>query len=164
MMDAKDDILRLCDNAIEHSYHSNGWERIMIVQAHLNKAIFCLTGGRSLLPPSRKPYTPSLEDLHLAELHLQAMPMDVVSNHRMFNMAYHLIRSELYKCNGELSIAKQDTMKAKELCCSDHDETENSFFSPIIPLINARMAALKQMELDPIDKALEEYETLKLNQ
>ena len=72
----KKKILELFDGAIDHSYYGTGWERYMVCLSHIVKALFCLNGP--MFNPTSS-YTPTEEDISLAEQHLKAVPVDELS-------------------------------------------------------------------------------------
>ena len=62
-------ILDLFDYAIDHSYYGTGWERYMMCYCHIHKALFCLNGTVFLKFNPTLNYTPTEEDISLAEQH-----------------------------------------------------------------------------------------------
>ena len=75
----KSRILELFDRAIAHSYSGTGWERIMIFISHIHKTLYCLNGVVSLEFNPSSSYIPTVEDISMAEKHLNAVPVSEVS-------------------------------------------------------------------------------------
>lgn len=61
-LDIKQRILELFDRAIAASYYGIGWERLMIFNGHVYKALFCLNGRIDLHFPATA-YVPTGEDI-----------------------------------------------------------------------------------------------------
>ena len=138
--------LELFDHAIDHSYYGTGWERYMVCWCHIHKALFCLNGT---VYPSFNPtssYTPTEEDISLAEQHLNAVPVDEFSKLIAIKAQYHISLSDVNRLRGETTIAIQQAEQAKQL----YAEIGRSF-----QLVDDR---LQYLQSDPIDTILAEYE------
>ena len=62
----------------------------MIFNTHVYKALFCLNGVFDLNVGSTPQYTPTEEDISLAEQHLNAVPVEeLVSKIHMHKVLYH---------------------------------------------------------------------------
>ena len=142
-------ILELLDRAIADSYYGTGWERLMIFNGHVYKALFCLNGVFDLNVGSIPQYTPTEEDISLAEQHLNAVPVELVSNIHMHKVQYHTALSDLNRWKGNIGSAREHAEVAKQLC------VENKYFTNLIPLLDTR---LQQLQPDTIDEILKEYE------
>ena len=141
-------ILELFDRAIADSYYGTGWERLMIFNGHVYKALFCLNGMIDLHFPSTPNYTPTEEDISIAEQHLNAAPLDVVCEVHMHKVIYYIACSDLYRWKGDVEKAREYAEKAKWLC------TEKGYFPSTLPAINDR---LKLLEPDTVDEVLEMF-------
>ena len=139
-------ICELFDRGIADSYYGTGWERIMIFNGHVYKALFCLNGMIDLHLPSTPKYTPTKEDISIAEQHLNAAPLDVVCELHMHTVIYYIACSDLHRWKGNVEKARDYAEKAKWLC------TEKGYFPTTVPVINER---LKLLEPDTIDEVLE---------
>ena len=142
-------ILELFDRAIADSYYGTGWERLMIFQTHVYKALFCLNGTIDLHFSSTSNYTPTKEDISLAEQHLTAAPVQSVSKIHMFKVIYHIALSDLNRWKEDKTIAREHAEMAKQLC------VEKGFFRTMLPAIESR---LQYLQPDTIDEILEMYE------
>lgn len=142
-------ILELFDRAIADSYYGNGWERIMIFNGHVNKALFCLNGTINICPPSESSYIPTKEDISMAEQHLKAAPIDVVNEIHRHMAIFDIAMSDLHRWKGNKSEARQCIKKARSLC------TEKGYSLHMIPAMDDRLKLLKP---DTIDEILEMFE------
>ena len=110
-------ILELFDRSIADSYYGVGWQRLMINNAHVDKALFCLNGIIDLNMPSDdrsvQNYHPTEEDISLAEQHLKAAPLDMVSELHMHNLLYNIAMSDLYRWKGDKPLSREFAEKAK---------------------------------------------------
>ena len=109
-------ILELFDRAIADSYYGTGWERLMIFNGHVYKALFCLNGMIDLHFPSTPNYAPTEEDISIAEQHLNAAPLDVVCEVHMHIVIYYIACSDLHRWKGNVEKAREFAEKAKRLC------------------------------------------------
>ena len=141
-------ILELFDRAIADSYYGTGWERLMIFNGHVYKALFCLNGMIDLHFPSTPNYAPTEEDISIAEQHLNAAPLDVVCEVHMHIVIYYIACSDLHRWKGNVEKAREFAEKAKQLC------TEKGYFLTTIRAINDR---LKLLEPDTVDEVLEMF-------
>ena len=142
-------ILELFDRAIADSYYGTGWERIMIFNGHVYKALFCLNGIIDLFLPSIPNYTPTKEDISIAEQHLNAAPLDAVCEVHMHIVIYYIACSDLHRWKRNTEKAREFAEKAKWLC------TEKGYFLSTIPAIDKR---LKLLEPDTVDEVLKQFE------
>ena len=143
-------ILELLDRAIADSYYGTGWERLMIFNTHVYKALFCLNGVFDLNVGSTPQYTPTEEDISLAEQHLNAAPVEeLVSKIHMHKVLYHTALSDLNRWKENTESAREHAEAAKQLC------VEKKYFTNLIPSLDAR---LQRLEPDVIDEILKEYE------
>ena len=141
-------ILELLDRSIADSYYGTGWQRLMIFQTHVFKAMFCLNGVLDLHVTSTGNYTPTEEDISIAEQHLNAAPLEFVSEVHMDKVVYYAALSDLNRWKENTKRAREYAEVAKQLC------VEKGFFANVIPSLEAR---LKQLEPDTIDEILEIY-------
>ena len=121
----------------------------MIFNGHVFKALFCLNGVFDLNVGSTPHYNPTEEDISLAEQHLNAVPVELVSNIHMHKVLYHTALSDLNRWKGNNGSAREHAEVAKQLC------VEKKYFTNLIPLLDAR---LQQLEPDTVDDILKEYE------
>ena len=142
---------RILDRAIADSYYGTGWERLMIFNGHIYKALFCLNGVFDLNVGSIPQHTPtdSEEDISLAEQHLNTVPVELVSNIHMHEVQYHIALSDLNRWKGNIGSARKHAKAAKQLCVG------KKYLTNLIPLLDVR---LQQLQLDTIDDILKEYE------
>jgi len=141
-------ILELLDRSIADSYYGTGWQRLMIFQTHVFKAMFCLNGVLDLHVTSPGSYTPTEEDISIAEQHLNAAPLELVSEIHMNKVIYYAALSDLNRWKENTKRAREYAEMAKQLC------VEKGFFANVIQSLEAR---LKQLEPDTIDEILETY-------
>lgn len=141
-------ILELLDRSIADSYYGTGWQRLMIFQTHVFKAMFCLNGVLDLHVTSPGNYTPTEEDISIAEQHLNAAPLELVSEIHMNKVIYYAALSDLNRWKENTKRAREYAEMAKQLC------VEKGFFANVIQSLEAR---LKQLEPDTIDEILETY-------
>ena len=113
----KSRILELFDRAIAHSYSGTGWERIVIFISHIHKALYCLNGVVSLEFNPSSSYIPTVEDISMAEKHLNAVPVSEVSSQNWIRSGYHLALSDLYRLQGDTNNAREHAMVTKQLYC-----------------------------------------------
>ena len=139
-------ILELFDHAIDHSYYGTGWERYMMCFCHINKALLCLNGTfyPKFNPTSN--YTPTEEDISLAEQHLNAVPVDQLSKLTGIEAQYHIALSDMNRLRGETTIAIQLAEQAKQLCAKVGKPCQ---------CVDDR---LQYLQSDLIDTMLAEYE------
>ena len=142
-------ILELFDRAIADSYYGIGWERLMIFNGHVYKALFCLNGMIDLHFPSTPNYVPTEEDISTAEQHLNAAPLDVVCEVHMHIVIYYVAFSDLYRRKDNVKKAREYADKAKWLC------TEKGYFPSTVRAIDDR---LKLLEPDTVDEVLEMFQ------
>lgn len=141
-------ILELFDRAIADSYYGTGWERLMIFNGHIYKALFCLNEMIDLHFPSTPNYVPTNEDISTAEQHLNAAPLDVVCEVHMHIVIYYIAFSDLYRWKSNVEKAREYAEKAKQLC------TEKGYFRSTVRAINDR---LKLLEPDTVDEVLKMF-------
>ena len=141
-------ILELFDRAIADSYYGVGWERLMIFNGHVYKALFILNGTMNVNSPSTINYVPTKEDVSIAEQHLKAAPLDSVHEIHRHMVIHHIATSDLYRWKGNSPKAREYAEKAKYLC------VEKGYFQSMIKAIDDRLKLLKP---DTIDKILEMY-------
>lgn len=141
-------ILELFDRAIADSYYGVGWERQMIFNSHVYKALFCLNGIIDLRSPLTTEYVPTSEDISIAEQHLNAAPLDIVCEIHRHIVHYYIARSDLHKWKKNIPEAREYLEKAKHLCI------DKSYYLSMVPLLDARLQLLKP---DTIDEILEMF-------
>ena len=141
-------ICELFDRAIADSYYGVGWERLMIFQSHLFKAEFCLNGVMDISLISVPNYIPTEEDISLAEQHLNAAPLELISEIHMYKVLYHTALSDLNRWKENIESAREHAEVAKQLC------VEKGFFAKLIPSLDDRLLKLKP---DIIEEILETY-------
>ena len=140
------EILELFDRAIGHSYYGNGWERYMVCWCHIDKAMFYLNGTVSLEFNPTSNYTPTEEDISLANQHINAVQVDEFSKLTAIKALYHIALSDVNRLRGETTIARQQAELAKQL----YGEAGVSY-----QCVDDR---LQYLQSDPIDTILAEYE------
>lgn len=141
-------ILELFDRAIADSYYGIGWERLMIFNGHVYKALFCLNGMIDLHSPSATNYIPTNEDISIAEQHLNAAPQDTVCEIHRHRVIFYIALSDLYRWKNDFLKAREYVEKAKCLCI------EKGFFTSMVSAIDNRLKLLKP---DTVDEILEMY-------
>ena len=62
----------------------------MIFISHIHKALYCLNGVVSLEFKPSSSYIPTVEDISMAEKHLNAVPVSEVSSQNWIRSGYHL--------------------------------------------------------------------------
>ena len=144
----KQRILELFGCAIVDSYYGTGWERLVIFNGHVYKALFCLNGGIDLHFPSKSDYIPSKEDILAAQQHLNAAPLDVVCETHMHIVIYYVAQSDLSRWKGNTKEAREYAVKAKNLCA------KKGYFASTVSTIDDR---LKLLQPDGVDEILEIY-------
>ena len=142
-------ILELLDRAIAHSYYGIGWERVMIFDTHYHKAMFCLNGVLDFYVKPDSNYTPTEEDISLAEQHLNTIPPDLASTVNMYKVMYYTARSDLNKWKGNIESARKYAEKAKQVCA------EREYLANLTASLETR---LQQLKPDIIDEILDMYE------
>ena len=143
-------ILELFDHAIYRSYYGTGRERYMVCWCHINKALFCLNGIIYCKFNPTSNYTPTEEDISLAERHLNAVPVDELSMLTGMKAQYHIALSDVNRLRGETTIAIQQAEQAKQLYAE---------ISQFRQYIDDR---LEYLQSDPIDTILAEYKHLQV--
>lgn len=141
-------ILEIFDRVIADSYYGSGWERIMIFNCHVYKALFCLNGMVDLHLPAIPNYTPTKEDTDIAEQHLNAAPLDLVCDNHMHKVIYYVAFSDLYRWKGNVLKAREYAEKGKQLCIT------KGYFPSTVRAIDNRLEMLKP---DTVDEILEMY-------
>lgn len=141
-------VCELFDRAIADSYYGTGWERLMIFNGHVYKALFCLNGAIDLHSPLGFNYTPTPDDLSIAEQHLNAAPLDIVYDIHMHIVQYYIAMSDLHRWKGNGSESREFVEKAKRLC------TEKGYFLHLLPAMDERLKLLKP---DTVDEILEMF-------
>ena len=152
----KREAMRLFDCAIADSYYAVGWEKYVLCLCHIKMAMFCLSEniGYEFCPSSN--YTPSAEDISLAEEHLkavsEAIPDDELREMSWYAISYHIALSDLNRLRGDTATAREHVKMAEKVL---HDlrtapKYTNKFGTPI-------SSRIQYLEADPIDKILEEY-------
>lgn len=144
-------ILELFDRTIADSYYGVGWERLMIFNGHVYKALFCLNGIIDVRPPSTRSYVPTDDDISIAEQHLNAAPLDTVCEIHRHIVIYYVAKSDLHRWKGNSSESRDYAEKARYLC------TEKGYFPSVVPALDDRLQLLKP---DTVDEILEMYEDL----
>ena len=148
--------MQLFNCAIADSYYAVGWEKYVLCLCHIKMAMFCLSEniGYEFCPSSN--YTPSAEDISLAEKHLKAVPKaipdDELREMSWYAISYHIALSDLNRSRGDTATAREHVKMAEKVL---HDlktapKYTNKFGTPI-------SSRLQYLEADPIDKILEEY-------
>ena len=139
-------ILELFDRTIDHSYYGTGWERYMVCCSHIDKAWFYLNGTIYYEFNPTSNYTPTEEDILLAEQHLNAVPVDEFSKLTAIKAQYHIVLSDVNRLRGETTIAIQLAEQAKQLYAE---------IGISLQYIDDRLQSLQS---NPIDTILAEYE------
>ena len=139
----KEKILELLDHAIYHSYYGTGWERYMVYWSHIHKALFCINGTVYLESSN---YTPTEEDISLAEQHVNAVPVDELSKLTSIKARYHIALSDINRLRGETTIAIQQAEQAKQL------------FAEVGISRGYIDDKIQYLQSDPIDAILAEFE------
>ena len=139
-------------NCAINSYCGVGWEKYVLCLCHIKMAMFCLSEstGYEFCPSSN--YTPSDEDISLAEEHLKAVPDDELHEMSWYAISYHIAQSDLNRLRGDTASAREHVKMAEKVL---HDlktapKYTNKFGTPI-------RSRIQYLEADPIDKILEEY-------
>ena len=140
-------ILELFDRAIDHAYYGTGWEKYMVCLSHIHRTLFCLNGTVFKFNPTSNYnfYTPTEEDISLAEQHLNAVPVDEFSKLTDIKAQYHIALNDVNRLRGETTIAVQQAEQAKQLYAK---------IGQSLQYIDDR---LQSLQLDPIDIILAEY-------
>ena len=89
----------------------------MIFISHIHKALYCLNGVVSLEFNPSSSYIPTVEDISMAEKHLNAVPVSEVSSQNWIRSGYHLALSDLYRLQGDTNNASEHAMVTKQLYC-----------------------------------------------
>ena len=148
--------MRLFNCAIADSYYAVGWEKYVLCLCHIKMAMFCLSRSidYEFCPSSN--YTPSDEDISLAEKLLKAVPKaipdDELREMSWYAISYHIALSDLNRLRGDTATAREHVKMAEKVL---HDlETAPKYMNKFGTPISSR---LQYLEADPIDKILEEY-------
>ena len=145
--DLKRRILELFDRCIADSYCSEGlWQRF---NGHVKKALFCLNGTIDVTAHPTPNYTPTSEDISLAEQHLKAAPLEFANDMHVYVITYYIVLSDLYRWKGDKSLSREYVEKAKTLCIEKGSGLNKS--------VDARLELLAP---DTIDQVLEELQAL----
>lgn len=107
-------IVQLYDYAVAHSYsyRSSAWAR---ANGHIAQAIFCLNGTFYYNFNPTSSYTPTEEDVSVAEQHLSAVPVEELSLLIDIMGDYHVALSDLHRLKGDTTIAIQHARQAQKL-------------------------------------------------
>ena len=144
----KQRILELFDHAIADSYYGVGWERLMIFNGHVYKALFCLNGIIDLRSSSTAKYVPTSEDISIAEQHLDAAPLDTVCEIHRHIVIYYIARSDLHRWKENSPEAREYLEKAKQLCVA------KGYYESMVSMLDERLQLLKP---DTVDEVLEMF-------
>ena len=147
-------ILELFDRSIADSYYGVGWERLMIFNGHVCKALFCLNGAIDSSLYSSLNYSPTSEQISLAEQHLKAAPLDVVNDIHTHIIIYNIAMSDLHRWKRDKSLAREYAEKAKTLCVEKGYST-----SDMVKQIDTRLELLGP---DTMDELFDEFKYVKV--
>ena len=147
----KQRILELFDHCIADSYYTIGWQRVMIFNGHVNKALFCLNGRMDTFIDPTLNYSPTSEDISLAERHLEAAPLDVVEQVGL--ITYNIAMSDLHRWKGDKSLSREYAERAKTMSVGKERYTFG-----LAKVIDDRLDLLGP---DTMDGLLEQFEDTK---
>ena len=152
--------MELFNYAIADSYCGVGWEKYVVCLCHIKMAMFCLGEniGYEFYPSSK--YTPSNEDISLAEKHLKAVPKaipdDELRGMSWYAISYHIALSDLNRLRGDTASAREHVQMAEKVLHERVDlktapKYKNKFGIPI-------RSRLQYLKADSIDEILEELD------
>ena len=107
-------VMQLFDYALAHSYsyRSSAWAK---ANDHIYKALFCLNGSIYFTFNPTSSYTPTEEDLSVAEQHLNAVPIEDMPMLIDIMGDYYVVLSDLHRLKGDTTTAIQHARQAQKL-------------------------------------------------
>ena len=152
----KKQVLHLLNHAIADSEDTVGWERHMIFQCHIKKAQFCLNGKIDVDFDLSSSYTPTADDISLAEKHLSAVPVDQLETWHAIN--YRIALCDLKRLKRDTDTARQQATMAKQVL-DEKLRTQAINFGRYQELLvtNGIASRLQCLEEDPHDRISAKY-------